>query len=143
MNYLKRYTALVFALMFCTTVLAQQKVDFIIKGNLRTVFELAKAQHKKVFLEIFANDCHTCMSFEPVFANAEVAKYYNEHFICYKLDSYSMETQAFVQKQKLNIVSTPTFLFYDENVKLIYMSALKDGQNVPSIVIDEAKKALK
>jgi len=143
MNITKQLPVLFFLLFVSAAAFAQNKVNFVTQGNLRTVFDLAKAQHKKVFLEVYAPDCHTCATFEPVFENAEVAKYYNEHFICYKLDMYKLETQAFVQKQQLKIKTTPTFLFYDENVKFIYMAALKDGQNTAAIVIAEAKKAVK
>ena len=82
------------------------------------------------------------MAFEPVFKNAEVSKYYNNHFISYRLDVNKMETQAFVQKQKLNIVSTPTFLFYNADVKPVYQVALKDDQATQQIVLQEAAKAL-
>jgi thioredoxin-related protein len=74
--------------------------------------------------------------------DAKVAKYYNDHFISYRLDANSMETQAFVQKQKLNIASTPTFLFYNTDVKIIYQVTLKEKQNTSEIVLQEAAKAI-
>ena len=119
-----------------------QKINFVTNGNLRTVFDLAKAQNKKVFLEVYSPDCHVCQLFEPVFANPEVAKYYNDHFICYRLDANHIETHAFLQKQKVTVVSTPTFLFYNNDVKLIYEVALTEQQNTPQIVLQQAKDAL-
>ncbi|QEC66752.1 DUF255 domain-containing protein [Panacibacter ginsenosidivorans] len=143
MNYLKKYSCLIIAFIIFSNLLhAQQKVNFLTQGNLRTVFELAKAQNKKVFLEVYAPDCHVCQTFEPTFANAKVAKYYNDHFISYRLDANSVETQAFVQKQKLNIASTPTFLFYNTDVKVIYQVTLTEKQNTPEIVLQEAAKAV-
>ncbi len=142
MNHLKRYCCLL-GFVITTAVCHGQQVNFVTQGNLRTVFDLAKAQNKKVFLEVFASDCHTCMLFEPIFKDPKVAKYYNEHFISYRLEANSMETQAFLQKQKVNVVSTPTFLFYGTDVKLIYMAALTDKQNTAAIVLQHAATALK
>ena len=141
MTGLKKYYCLLFFVIVSTASHGQQ-VNFITKGNLRTVFDLAKAQNKKVFLEVYASDCHTCMLFEPVFNDQQVAKYFNDHFISYRLDAYAIETNAFLQKQKVTVVSTPTFLFYNADVKLIYQVALTDKQNTPGIVLDQAKTAL-
>jgi thioredoxin-related protein len=131
----------VFTLCF-TAIYAQAKVNFITQGNLRTVFDLAKAQHKKVFLEVYSPDCHICKALEPSFSNAEVAKYYNSNFISYRLDANKMETLAFLQKQKVYIQSTPTLLFYDEDVKLIYKSTLTEQKVSAEILLSEAKKAI-
>ncbi len=119
-----------------------QQVNFITKGNLRTVFDLAKAQNKKVFLEVYSPDCHTCQLFDPVFKDRKVAQYFNAHFISYRLSADVIETHAFLQKQKVSVVSTPTFLFYNADVKLIYEVALTDKQNTAEIVLQQARKAL-
>jgi hypothetical protein len=42
----------------------------------------------------------------------------------------------------VTVVSTPTFLFYNADVKLIYEVALTEKQNIPKIVLKEAEKAL-
>jgi thiol:disulfide interchange protein len=141
MNQLKKYYCLI-GFVIATTVCQGQQVNFVTQGNLRTVFEMAKAQNKKVFLEVFASDCHTCMLFEPIFKDPKVAKYYNDHFISYRLEANAMETKAFLQKQKVNVVSTPTFLFYGTDVKLIYMAALTDKQNTAAIVMQHAAQSL-
>jgi thioredoxin-related protein len=140
MTILKKYCSFVVAILICAACHAQ--VNFVTKGNLRTPFDLAKAQNKKVFLEVYSPDCHTCQLFEPVFKDPKVAKYYNDHFISYRLDANSVETYAFLQKQKLTITSTPTFLFYSADVKIIHKVALTDKQNTAEIVIQAAKKAV-
>ena len=142
MTCFKKYYCLL-SFVIATVVCHGQQVNFITQGNLRTAFDLAKAQNKKVFLEVFASDCHTCMLFEPIFKDPKVAKYYNDHFISYRLEATAAETLAFLQKQKVNVVSTPTFLFYGTDVKLIYMAALTDKQNTGAIVMQHAATALK
>jgi thioredoxin-related protein len=141
MTALKKYVCLIICIIVCTAANAQ-KVNFITNGNLRTAFDLAKAQNKKVFLEVYAPDCHTCQLFEPIFADKKVAQYYNEHFISYRLDANNIETHAFLQKQKVSVLRTPTFLFYGNDVKLIHEVAFTEKQNSPGIVLSEAEKAV-
>lgn len=137
-----------FHLIICLVMIAgicsaQAKVNFITQGNLRTAFELAKSQHKKVFLEVYSPDCHICQALEPAFSNSEVAKLYNLHFISYRLDANNIETHAFLQKQKIYITTTPTLLFYDEDVKIIYQVTLSEKQTSADVLLEEAKKAIK
>ena len=126
----------------CFAVSSGQQVKFITNGNLRTAFNLAKAQHKKVFLEWYQEGCHTCELYDPLFKNPAVAKYYNDHFICYRLNAYAAETQAFLQVQKINLSATPTFLFFTADVKLLYYEALSEQQNTAAVVLQVARKAL-
>ena len=128
--------------MIVNTCSAQTKVNFVTQGNLRTVFNLAKSQHKKVFLEVYSPDCHICQALEPSFSNTEVAKYYNGNFISYRLDANNIETQAFLQKQKVYITTTPTILFYDENVKIVYQVTLSENNISAETLLKEAKKAV-
>ena len=50
MNTCKKFACLLFFVMACAAGYGQ--INFITNGNLRTVFDVAKAQHKKVFLEV-------------------------------------------------------------------------------------------
>ena len=142
MDNLKKYCCFIFVVLLCTKSIAQQKINFITNGNLRTVFNLAKAQNKKVFLEVYSPDCHICQEFEPTFTNAKVAKYYNDHFISYRLDLNFVETHAFLQKQKVTILTTPTFLFYNADVKLLYQVTMTEEQNSADAMLKQAAKAL-
>lgn len=142
MAYLRRIFFLGLLITTAQFSNAQSKVNFITKGNLRTVFDVAKAQNKKVFLEVYAPDCHLCSALEPAFTNSTVAKYYNENFISYKMDMYNMETQAFLKKQKVTMSATPTLLFYNSDVKIIYQVTLTEQRLTADALLEEAKKAL-
>jgi len=141
MKHLNKYVLLLF-FVAASAICNAQHVNFITNGNLRTVFDLAKAQHKKIFLELYDKDCHTCNLFEPIFKDKKVAQYFNDHFVSYKLPITAIETNAFLAKQKTGPLSTPTFLFYTEDVKLIYKVSLTDKQNTAEIVLQQAKKAV-
>jgi thiol-disulfide isomerase/thioredoxin len=115
---------------------------FLQTGNLRTPFDLAKAQNKPVFLEVYAPTCHVCTAFKPTFDLPQVGNFYNQNFISYKLDLTTPEGTAFLNKQGLYITSTPTLLFYDKNVKLMHISILGENNNNAQVLIDAGKKAL-
>jgi thiol-disulfide isomerase/thioredoxin len=121
---------------------AQKGTAFIQTGNLRTVFDLAKAQNKPVFLEVYAPTCHVCNSFKPTFELPQVGNYFNQNFVSYKLDITTPEGAAFLNKQGLYILSTPTLLFFDKEVKLIHISILGENNNSGMVLIEAGKKAL-
>jgi thiol-disulfide isomerase/thioredoxin len=121
---------------------AQKGVNFVVGGNLRTVFDLAKMQNKAVFLEAYAPTCHVCIAFKPTFELPLVGDFYNRNYISYKLDVTTTEAQAFLQKQKIWIPSTPTLLFFDKEVKLLHIAVMGENTNTAQVVIDAAGKAL-
>jgi thiol-disulfide isomerase/thioredoxin len=128
-------------LMFTTLTSYSQGVTFITGGNLRTIFELAKAQNKAVFLEAYAPTCHVCAAFKPTFEKKEVGDYYNRTFVSYQLDLTSPEAAAFLNKQKIWIPSTPTLLYFDKDVKLLHFAIMGENTNSSQVVIQAGQKA--
>lgn len=143
MHKLKATGLFVFIMLAAAVTNAQSSVAFLTNGNLRTVFEKAKAENKMVFLEVYAPDCSHCQQLETAFKDAKVAKFYNEHFICYKMDMYKVETQAFLQKQKVFVSTTPTLLFYNADVKVVYQVTLIEARLTAAALLEEAKKVIK
>ena len=138
-------TKYLFTLLILTIAIAsfsQKGTAFLQSGNLRTVFDLAKEQNKPVFLEVYAPTCHVCNAFKPTFELAQVGNYYNQNFISHKLDITTPEGAAFLNKQGLYILSTPTLLFFDKDVKLIHISILGENNNSAQTLVDAATKAL-
>ena len=139
---MKKYLILTLLLISVNISFAQKGTAFLQGGNLRTVFDLAKAQNKPVFLEVYAPTCHVCNAFKPTFGLPQVGNYYNQHFISYKLDITTPEGAAFVNKQGLYILSTPTLLFFDNDVKLMHVGILGENNNSGQVLIDAGTKAL-
>ncbi len=135
---------LLFTLFLFSTInsFAQKGTAFIQGGNLRTAFDLAKAQNKPVFLEVYAPTCHVCNAFKPTFELPQVGTFFNQNFISYKLDITSPEGSAFLNKQGLYIPSTPTMLFFDKDVKLMHIGILGEENNSAQILINAGTKAL-
>ncbi|MFN8355961.1 MAG: hypothetical protein U0Y10_16015 [Spirosomataceae bacterium] len=133
-------------LLFISTVCFGQfagkgGVNFV-KGNLRTPFDLAKSQNKKVFIEVFSPTCHVCQSFIPIFDSPAVGSVYNQNFVSFKADINSQETIAFLLKQKIYITSIPLLLYFDKDVNLQHIGIMGEGMNQNSIVLNTATAAL-
>lgn len=141
-NNMKKYLFTLLYLTLVSTSYSQKGTNFLQTGNLKTVFDYAKAQNKPVFLEVYAPTCHVCNAFKPTFDLAQVGSYYNQNFISYKLDITTPEGAGFLNKQGLYILSTPTLLFFDKEVKLIHISILGENYNTAQTLIEAGTKAL-
>ena len=116
-----------------------QVVNF--EPSLQTAFEKAAQQHKLVFVEYYNTECPVCKKLEPVFANDELSKFYNENFINYKLNTEHIkkEDSVFIQRAGLKFESVPYFLFFDSNQRFVHYSGTK--QDI-SYLINAGKTAL-
>jgi hypothetical protein len=139
---MKKYLFTIICISLVNLSFSQRGTAFLQSGNLRTVFDFAKTQNKPVLLEVYAPSCHVCNAFKPTFELVAVGNYFNQNFISYKLDITSPEGSAFLNKQGLFILSTPTLLFFDKDVKLIHISVLGENNNTAQALIDAGKKAL-
>ncbi|MEY4541874.1 MAG: hypothetical protein RLZZ306_3631 [Bacteroidota bacterium] len=139
---MRKYIFTFLSLLILNVCYSQKGTAFLQTGNLKTVFDLAKAQNKPVFLEIYAPTCHVCSAFKPTFDLPQVGNHYNQNFISYKLDITTPEGAAFLNKQGLYILSTPTLLFFDKDVKLMHINILGENNNSANVLIEAAIKAL-
>ena len=139
---MKKYIFIILCLISINVTFAQRGTAFLQSGNLRTVFDLAKVQNKPVFLEVYAPTCHVCSAFVPTFNLPQVGNYFNQNFISYKLDITTPEGTAFLNKQGLYILSTPTLLFFDKDVKLLHINILGENNNSGSTLIEAGTKSL-
>lgn len=116
---------------------AQPSIQFS-EGNLNAAFEQSKREQKLVCLLCYASWCPHCAYMkESVFNKAEVAGYYNKHFICMQQD---MEKSIGPElHKKFIITSYPTFIFMDSNQNVIYRTA---GEFSVQTFIQEGKNAL-
>jgi thioredoxin-related protein len=131
-------------LFICLSVsyISFSQTAFLQNGNLRTVFDTAKAQNKAVLIEVYSPECHICQAFKPTFEQKVVGDFYNKNFISYKLAIESEEATAFLGKQNIWIPSIPTLFFFDKNVKLQHIAVMSENRNSAQVLIDAAKNAL-
>jgi thiol-disulfide isomerase/thioredoxin len=119
----------------------QSGVAFLKNGNLKTVFDAAKAQNKKVFIEVYSPTCHVCQSFMPVFENNQVGNAYNSSYISYKLEINTAEANAFLFKQGIWVPSLPLLLYFDKDVNLQHITILGEGQDKPQTLVTSVEIA--
>ncbi len=115
-----------------------QGINFI-NNDIRAAFNLAKSQNKMLFVEVYSKTCEHCMAMEPILKDKSVANFYNQHFVCYKLEITSTDAATFLAPRKIFVPSLPLFLFFDGNEVLQHfaMSNPNAGE-----VLAQAQKAL-
>ena len=100
----------------------------------------AAKRHKPIFVDAFAAWCAPCKMMEKtVFKLPEVGKYYNKHFISYRMDVEKGEGIDF--KKKYTITGYPSFLFFNEDGSLAHQVQGSDGVNNAAGFIALAKEA--
>lgn len=127
-------------LFLCSSLLCfAQPVNF--EPSLKAAFEKARQQKKLVFVEYYNAECPVCIKLEPVFADTELSKFYNDNFISYKLNTKQIkkEDSLFIQKAGFRFESVPYFLFFDNDQGFVHYSGTK--QDI-TYLINAGKTAL-
>ncbi len=140
-----------FSFLMPSLALAQEKkpsIDFQ-KINFSQALKQSRQTGKLIFVDCYTSWCAPCKWMEQnVFVNDSVYKYFNKHFINFKID---MEKGEGVQlKDKYKVASFPTYLFLNENGDIIHRTAsrmevgefLKQGEiaNSPALSYSALKK---
>ena len=82
------------------------------KGTWADLLRKAKAEHKLIFVDFYTQWCGPCYNMATtVFTLPQVGNFYNEHFICAKIDAEVGEGVALASKY--NVHSYPTYGFID------------------------------
>jgi len=87
-------------------------------GTWDSIVAKAKAEHKPIFLDIYASWCGPCkMLKRKTFTNEKVGEYFNSHFINTSFDGEVDEGVTLAEK--FRIQGYPTLILIDENGKVI------------------------
>lgn len=96
---------------------ASKGIEFF-NGTWTEALEKSKKEGKPIFADIYAVWCGPCkMMSRYVFTNEEVGQYYNENFICLKVDAEKGEGPAVARKYSVR--AYPTLLFVGGDGKII------------------------
>jgi thiol-disulfide isomerase/thioredoxin len=89
------------------------------KGDWEAVKERARAAGKPIFVDTYAAWCEPCKWMDKhVFSKGEVAQFFKQNYISYKLDIEKGEGVAFAEKYR--VYTYPTLLYFDANGELVH-----------------------
>ena len=109
-------------------------------GTWSEVLTAAKEQNKYIFVDAFADWCVPCKWMaKNVFPTEEAGKFYNKHFIIYKLDMEKGEGVDFAKKYKVKVY--PSYLFFNSDGELVHRTVgskpvekfIQDGKNALNV----------
>lgn len=107
------------------------------EGSWSEILQKAKLSDKPVFVDIYTTWCGPCKKMATeVFTQPQVGEFFNERFICYKLDAEKGEGINIASRY--GVTAYPTCLFISPEGELIYSFR---GFRVGKLLIEDAKKA--
>lgn len=117
-----------FILSMVAVTATSQEIKFF-NGTLKEAFSEAAKQNKLVFMDSYADWCGPCKQMsETVFTDKEVADYYNEKFICVKLDIEKPTNKEFVMKNKISSIPDLRFFSADEKLQNKSLGAMEAAE---------------
>lgn len=100
-------------------VFAQETEIRFLDGTLEDARKQSAKAGKVLFIDCMGYNCGACRMMElKVFTDPEVAAFFNEHFINYKLNMNEPEGLAF--GKTCEIAALPTLIFMDEQGRILY-----------------------
>jgi thioredoxin-related protein len=122
MNILKQllFPMFLFVSLSGIDLKAQGGIEFF-HGSFEEAIELAKKEHKIIFMDAYATWCGPCKRMaRDVFTKKEVGDFFNKHFINLKMDMEKGEGPKLASKYKVS--AYPTLLFIDEEGEVVNLS---------------------
>lgn len=95
--------------------------------NWSTALEKAKAKNQLIFIKYYNENCGVCKKTQEILNTPEVAKVYQNNFVCYAINTEKKkpEEEALLQKIGLEFDGVPIFIFVDANQQWVHHSGVK------------------
>lgn len=145
------YKFLFLTFLLPSFALAQESKPTILFQNIsfKQALDQSEKTGKLIFVDCYTSWCAPCKWMEQnVFVNDSVYKYFNAHFVNFKIDMEKGEGPQLREKYK--VASYPTYLFLNENGDIIHRTGskmevsefLKQGEtaNNPALSYSALKK---
>ena len=116
-----------------------RSIDFEQTKEWKKVLKKAKKEKKLIFVDCYTSWCGPCkMMAKNVFTRQEVGDYYNNKFVCLKLDAEKESSHAFFKHYQAN--GYPSFFWLDARGNLL---DTRTGSVSPEDFIRYAEEATK
>ncbi len=114
---LKKHLLLIISILFLLNNINSQGINFI-EDDWQKALELSKKNKRKIFVDAYATWCGPCKRMASyTFLDSAVSKYYNENFICLKMN---MQSPQGIEFNKLYPVEAfPTLFFLNEKGEVL------------------------
>ncbi|NUM32389.1 MAG: thioredoxin family protein [Bacteroidetes bacterium] len=115
---IKKSTIILLIIFFSSAFQSKEKNKskgiMFFKGTLKEAKAKAKKENKLIFIDCYATWCGPCKNMtKKVFIKKEVGEFYNQNFVCIKLDMETAEGETI--GNKYSVEAYPTYLFIDNN----------------------------
>lgn len=125
------------ALLLISQLGLAQGIEFR-SGTWEEIKTMAKQEKKLIFFDAYTSWCGPCKWMEKnTFLDKETGDFYNENVIAFKQDMEKGEGPMLLEK--FGISQFPTYLFIDENEKIVHKGM---GAKEPEVFIKFAKQAI-
>ena len=135
---MKRVLALLYFGVLAMGSIYAQGIEFF-HGTYEEALQKARAEGKQIFVDVYTSWCGPCkMMAKNVFTRQEVGDYYNNKFVCLKLDAEKESSHAFFKHYQAN--GYPSFFWLDARGNLL---DTRTGSVSPEDFIRYAEEAAK
>lgn len=93
------------------------------------IFKLAIKQNKPIFFEAFLPTCSHCIAYDKTFRDPTIKTFLATNFLAYQLDLSQRENGLFLRKNKVYVPSTPSFIVFSPEGKVIQIEPVGDETN--------------
>lgn len=112
--------------------LGQNKTDnpsFKTLESFEQIFFKAKKENKPVFFEAYLPTCSHCIAYDKTLRDSKIKTYLTNNFLAYQLDLSKKENGLFLRRNKVFIPSTPSFIVFSPDGKVINVEPVGDETN--------------
>lgn len=107
-------------------------------GTWQETLDKARAEGKLVFLDAYTSWCGPCkLLSRNTFPDSAVGVFFNQHFVCAKIDMEKGEGPKLAENFSVNVY--PTLIFADASGNLVHRAV---GYHLPEQLIELGKKAI-
>ncbi|MEM1322620.1 MAG: thioredoxin family protein [Bacteroidota bacterium] len=127
---MRRWSLLIVLLLTASLGLQAKGIDFF-HGSWEEALEEAKRQEKIIFIDAYTTWCGPCKRMaKTVFTDGAVGEFYNQNFICMKIDMEKEMGMKF--QQKYPVRAYPTLYYIDGNGKVVHK--VKGGRQAEQFI---------